>query len=119
MPPETIQGQVRVSSLTTAIPVRRQTCRSLAARLTYHGIMLGTLYTGVALGATPTKINFERYASTEEGKKYAIYTVRCSNGEARRITAWDNRRDWCVSHQSRDACHRWQLAAARQACGDQ
>jgi hypothetical protein len=81
--------------------------------------MLGTLCTGVAQGATPTKINFERYASTEEGKKYALYTVQCSNGEAHMITAWDNRRDWCVSHQSRDACHRWQLAAARQACGDQ
>ena len=68
--------------------------------------------------ATPTRIQFEGDANSGEGKKYSLYTVRCSNGQIRSLTAWDNRRDWCVSHTARVSCHTRQLAAARQACNE-
>lgn len=70
----------------------------------------------VALAATPTSIAFDSYANTEEGKKFAKYVVKCSNGKSQPISAWDNRRNWCVGEESRENCHSKQLKAAKAAC---
>ena len=70
----------------------------------------------IAFGAKPTSIAFDGYANTEEGKKFAKYVVKCSNGKSQPISAWDNRRNWCVGEESRDNCHSKQLKAAKAAC---
>ena len=69
-----------------------------------------------AFAVKPTGIAFDSYANTEEGKKYARYVVKCSNGKAQAITAWDNRRSWCIGEESRTSCHNKQLKTARAAC---
>lgn len=69
-----------------------------------------------AFAAKPTSIAFDSYANTEEGKKFAKYVVKCSNGKSRPISAWDDRRSWCVGEESRENCHSKQLKAAKAAC---
>jgi hypothetical protein len=74
---------------------------------------------GLVQAATPANIDFELYSTTDEGRKYAQYTVKCSNGQSRLISAWDNRRVWCVGDGLRENCFTRQLAAAQAACANQ
>lgn len=64
--------------------------------------------------ATPTDINYCSKGTTAFGTKYSTYTVRCSDGGKREITAWDDRKKWCVGKT--DDCTNDQLKAAKKAC---
>lgn len=70
----------------------------------------------MAFAAKPTKIAFSGYDNTGEGEKFAKYVVSCSNGKSQPITAWDNRRSWCLGDESRENCHNKQMKAAKAAC---
>jgi hypothetical protein len=65
--------------------------------------------------ATPTDINYCSKGATAFGTTYSTYTVRCSDGAKREITAWDNRKTWCVGSSKKD-CTNDQLKAAKKAC---
>lgn len=69
-----------------------------------------------ALAAKPTSITFESEGSTADGKAYALYSVKCSNGETQPLTAWDNRKRWCVGKVSEESCSPKQIRAAKDAC---
>lgn len=64
---------------------------------------------------TPTNIQYCKKGSTWAGKKYTTYTVRCSDGTKRIISAWDDRTKWCVGEDQKK-CSKSQLAAAKRAC---
>jgi hypothetical protein len=70
----------------------------------------------VAFAAKPTSIVFDSNGSTAEGTDYATYTVKCSNGKAAPLTAWDNRKKWCVGDASSEECEKKQIKAAKKAC---
>jgi hypothetical protein len=63
---------------------------------------------------SPTNITYCRKDKTLLGTPYKTYNVRCSDGTKRTITAWDNRKKWCVGTTSR--CTKDQLETAKQAC---
>lgn len=67
-----------------------------------------------AHAAQPTDINYCARGATALGVKYSTYTVRCSDGKKREITAWDDRKKWCVGKSSK--CTNDQLKAAKLAC---
>lgn len=69
-----------------------------------------------ALAAKPTAITFESNGTTPDGVEYANYIVKCSNGEQQPLTAWDNRKKWCVGAESAENCHKKQIKAAKKAC---
>lgn len=69
-----------------------------------------------AFSATPTDINYCSKGKTFTGSRYSIYTVRCSNGSKREITAWNKRKKWCVGNASKKNCSNDQLKAAKKAC---
>ena len=69
-----------------------------------------------ASAAKPTGITFDSDGTTPDGVAYANYIVKCSNGEKQPITAWDNRKKWCVGSGSLDNCHKKQIKAAKRAC---
>ncbi len=73
-------------------------------------------FSASAFAAKPTSITFESEGTTADGREYANYIVRCSNGELQPMTAWDQRREWCVGRESQDNCHRRQIRAATEAC---
>jgi hypothetical protein len=61
-----------------------------------------------SFAAKPTSIVFVGNAETGDGTPYATYNVKCSNGKKMELTAWDNRRKWCVG-----------IKAAKAACKGQ
>jgi len=69
-----------------------------------------------SFAAKPTSIVFKSNAETAEGKPYANYMVKCSNGKDMPLTAWDKRRKWCVGEASEENCERKQIKAAKAAC---
>ena len=64
---------------------------------------------------TPTNIQYCKKGATWSGKKYTTYTVRCSDGTKRTISAWNKRKKWCVG-ESEKKCSKSQLSAAKRAC---
>ena len=69
-----------------------------------------------ALAAKPTSIVFDANGSAEDGTPYSSYQVKCSNGKLSPLTAWDNRKKWCVGDASSTECEKKQIKAAKKAC---
>jgi hypothetical protein len=72
------------------------------------------LAAGYAWAAEPKDITFKGKGSKLMGGEYMEYTVHCSDGKSRTITAWDKRKKWCVG--TSDECTNDQLKAAKMAC---
>lgn len=64
---------------------------------------------------SPTNIQYCKKGKTFTGKQYRTYTVRCSDGTKRVISAWNNRKQWCVGEGKKN-CTTTQLKAAKKAC---
>ena len=69
-----------------------------------------------ALAAKPTSIVFESNGATADGTAYGNYHVKCSNGKKMPLTAWENRKKWCVGAESAENCQKKQIKAAKKAC---
>jgi opacity protein-like surface antigen len=70
-----------------------------------------------SFAAKPTSIVFKANGENSEGTAYATYMVKCSNGQKKELTAWNNRRNWCVGNaESQDCYGRGQIKAAKAAC---
>jgi hypothetical protein len=65
--------------------------------------------------ASPKDINYAGKGSSFGGGKYYIYSVRCSDGSKKVISAWDKRQKWCVGKKKKN-CSKDQLQAAKEAC---
>jgi len=68
--------------------------------------------------AKPTSIVFETLAETGDGTPYALFSVKCNDGRSVRLTAWENRRKWCIGDNDSGDCARKQISAAKNACTD-
>lgn len=73
-------------------------------------------FSATSFAAKPTSIVFEANAETAAGAPYAKYSVKCSNGTRVGLTAWDNRRKWCVGDETSEQCEKKQIKAAKAAC---
>ena len=69
-----------------------------------------------ALAAKPTSIIFDSNGTTADGTPYSSYQVKCSNGKKMPLTAWDNRKKWCVGDATSQDCEKKQIKAAKKAC---
>jgi len=69
-----------------------------------------------SFAAKPTSIVFNANGETADGTAYATYTVKCSNGKKAELTAWNNRRKWCVGDSASETCEKKQIKAAKAAC---
>ena len=69
-----------------------------------------------AAASKPTSITFESEGNSPDGKAYALYSVKCSDGQVQPLTAWDNRKTWCVGNVSQENCDKKQIRAAKDAC---
>ncbi|ROR94860.1 hypothetical protein EDC56_3845 [Sinobacterium caligoides] len=79
-------------------------------------VAISALISTGAFAAKPTSIAFESKNSTSEQVEYSNYVVKCSNGKRQPLTAWDNRKKWCVGQGSQENCHKRQMKAAKAAC---
>jgi len=73
-------------------------------------------FSAASFAAKPTSIVFNGNAQTSDATPYATYTVKCSNGQQAELTAWDNRRKWCVGDATSEVCEKKQIQAAKTAC---
>jgi len=73
-------------------------------------------FSASSFAAKPTSIVFDANGEDAEGAAYASYTVKCSNGQKADLTAWDNRRKWCVGGVDSELCEKKQIKAAKAAC---
>ena len=69
-----------------------------------------------AFAAKPTSIVFVSNGTNADGTAFANYMVKCSNGKKQPLTAWDNRKKWCIGDESSDTCEKKQIKAAKAAC---
>ena len=69
-----------------------------------------------SMAAKPTSIVFAANHQTDDGTPYSAYQVKCSNGKKMALTAWDNRRKWCVGGAGSEECGKKQIKAASAAC---
>lgn len=69
-----------------------------------------------SFAAKPTSIVFVANGETADGTAYATYNVKCSNGKKAELTAWNNRRKWCVGDATSEECEKKQIKAAKTAC---
>lgn len=86
-----------------------------------NAVKLATMTALVAFSASsfaakPTSIVFSENAQNADGTPYANYMVKCSNGKQAELTAWDNRRKWCVGDMNSEDCEKKQIKAAKAAC---
>lgn len=70
----------------------------------------------LAFAAKPTSITYVKEIPVDDKEVYAHYQVKCSNGETKDITAWDNRKLWCQGEGLKDSCDKKQIKAAKEAC---
>jgi hypothetical protein len=73
-------------------------------------------FSASSFAAKPTSIVFNENAETDQGTPYSAYLVKCSNGKQAELTAWDNRRKWCVGDMNSQDCEKKQIKAAKAAC---
>ena len=98
-------------------------CKTLVVSIAVLGLIAG----GINLQAaetgkinsgrmcTPTNITYCKEGHSLWSGKFKTYTVRCSDGTRRSITAWKETKKWCISDKG-EVCTNDQLGAAKLAC---
>lgn len=71
---------------------------------------------GTASAAKPTSIKYIEDVVVENDLIYSHYVVKCSNGSTADISAWDNRKKWCVGKGGQDDCSKKQIKTAKKVC---
>lgn len=81
-------------------------------------ILTGSLIlaAGSAFAAKPTSIKYVEDVVIENDLIYSHYVVKCSNGATADISAWDNRKKWCVGKGGQDDCSKKQIKTAKKVC---
>lgn len=69
-----------------------------------------------AFAAKPVSIKYIEDIVVENDLIYSHYVVQCSNGSSADISAWDNRKKWCVGNGKQDDCSKKQIKAAKKVC---
>lgn len=69
-----------------------------------------------AFAAKPTSIKYIEDVVVANDTIYSYYKVQCSNGSSADISAWDNRKKWCVGKGGQDDCSKKQIKAAKKVC---
>ena len=73
-------------------------------------------FSASSFAAKPRAIQFDSKFETEQGEKFAQYTVSCSNGKDMPLTEWQSPNQWCQGEASLENCERRQIKAAKAAC---
>ncbi|MEE8060047.1 MAG: hypothetical protein V3T17_19775 [Pseudomonadales bacterium] len=69
-----------------------------------------------AFAAKPTSIKYVEDIVVDNAVIYSHYQVKCSNGKLADISAWDNRKKWCVGKGGQDVCSKKQIKTAKKVC---
>lgn len=80
-------------------------------------IGISLMLSHAAMAAKPTSITFKESKTNNEEVKYQRYVVKCSGGKSYDVSAWNNRKLWCVGDMVSDqGCDKKQLKIAKRVC---
>lgn len=85
-----------------------------STRMILAGALLAA--SAASFAAKPTSIAFQSSGESSDGTPFDTYVVKCSDGKKAELTAWDNRRKWCVGGADSTTCEKKQINAAKAAC---
>lgn len=68
-----------------------------------------------AFAAKPTSVKYVEDVVVGDAL-YSHYVVNCSNGVNVDVSAWDNRKSWCMGKGGKDDCAKKQIKIAKKAC---
>lgn len=74
-----------------------------------------TVMAGAAFAGKPTSIVYVQEIPLDD-EIYAQFKVKCSDGEEKDVSAWDNRKLWCQGIGLKTECDKKQIMAAKKAC---
>lgn len=84
-------------------------------RTTMFSFTLGLLLiSSLAAANQPINITYKSRGANDDGD-FSKYSVSCTDGSSRIISAWDNRKQWCIG-TSKKQCTNDQLKTAKRAC---
>lgn len=67
-----------------------------------------------SFAAEPKNITYKSKGKSLLSGEYYEYQVHCKDGKTRTITAWDQKKKWCVGDSNK--CTNDQLKTAKMAC---
>lgn len=82
-------------------------------------IIIGSsiLFSLSAFAAKPTSVKYVEDVVTGSEEIFSHYVVACSDGKEGDVSAWDNRKLWCIGKGSKhDSCAKKQIKTAKQVC---
>ncbi len=79
-------------------------------------LTLGALFAQLSFSAQPTSIIFDSRSQAPDQRPFDNYIVKCSDGKSEYLTAWNERRLWCIGKGSEQRCEGKQIKAAKAAC---
>lgn len=78
-------------------------------------ISISTLLASTAFAAQPTNIKHIEDIVTGN-TVYSHYVIHCSDGTKHNVSAWNERKLWCVDKGRKDKCFKTQLSIAKYSC---
>ena len=81
-------------------------------------LILATATITVSAGAFASKpVSIKHVEDIVDGDNiYSHYIVTCSNGNTADISAWDDRKRWCIGKGGKDDCTRKQIKTVKKVC---
>lgn len=81
-------------------------------------LLLLSLIAKSSLAAVPQKVKYIEDIVLANDEIYAYYVVSCSDGREVDVSAFDDKKLWCVGKGVKDACEAKQIKIAKQVCKD-
>ena len=69
-----------------------------------------------AFAATPKSFVKASTGVTDDGQKYSIHRVTCSNKKEATLTYWNATKQYCIGEVASDECKKKKMKIAKTAC---
>ena len=89
--------------------IMRSFTRSFAVLL----LLTGSL---AAYAAKPTSVKYVEDIVMPDDTIYQHYVVKCSNGNEVDVSAFDDKKKWCMGKGTQEECQKKQIKIAKLAC---
>lgn len=82
---------------------------------------LTAIITGLSLScsviaAQPKSVKYIEDIVTDNDDIYSHYIVKCNNGVSVDVSAWDDKKLWCLAKGKKATCKKKQIKIAKKAC---
>lgn len=76
----------------------------------------GLLFASSCFAAKPVSFKYVEEIIVDKDVVYAHYIVKCSNGKSYDVSAWDNKKLWCVGKGLKEECYKKNIKVGKVVC---